>query len=122
MQISTDILMNEDGTLNLRSDTDVVPYMPAPYRVKTLLPTVPKIFDYNTVTEGQLVIKHERSLNKLNFDLNEKGELVIIGIDASAYYISDGTDGNSPGDLMYNYEAVSDGIGSMAIEENFIIA
>jgi len=122
MQISTDILVNEDGTLILRSDTDVVPYTPAPYRVKTLLPIVPKIFDYNTVTEGQLVIKHERSLKQLNFDVNDKGELVIIGEDVEAYYISDGSDGASPGDLMYNYELVNSGIGAMEIGLDFIIA
>lgn len=120
MIISTDIVVAEDLSLVLRTDNDTVPYI-YPYRVKVDLSFENKKRDYLNVENGQLFIKHERSSFKLNFDINDSGELVVIGEDAYNYYISDGTDGNNIGDLIYNSEMISGGIGTMIIEDTFIV-
>lgn len=118
--ISTDINVSNDTTLVLRVDTDIVFYDP-PYRIKPFLPSNKIILDHNTVLNGELLIKHERTLNQLNFDVNDVGQLVCIGEDANQYYISDGTDGYDIGDLIYSYDETDVGIGAMIIGTTFII-
>lgn len=121
MLISTDIVKDVNGNLVLKTDTDVVPYI-KPYRVKVLLSEDEVDIDYINVKQGELLIKHERELNDLVFDINDNGELIVIGEDAENYYISDGTDGNKIGELIYLYDYNPDGIGFMIIEDTFIIS
>jgi hypothetical protein len=120
MLIPTDILINQDNSLDLITDNDCVPYI-EPYRVKVVLPFEDKSLDFIPISNDELLIKHERSFFKLNFDVNDDGELVVIGEDSQCYYISDGTDGNDIGDLIYNSDLISGGIGQMIIEDDFIV-
>lgn len=121
MLISTDISVNKDNSSVLRTDTDTVPYT-IPYRVKTILQVTDLVYDYHTVKAGELLIKHERTNRQLTFDMNDIGELVVIGEDVNNYYISNGTDGNDIGDLIYSTDTPTvEGIGEMIIGNTFIV-
>lgn len=109
MHLSTD-LITKDDSWTLKSDKDVVPWV-EPYRVKTLFAFEKTILDYTTVQAGELLIKADRTLKQLNFDINDRGELIVIGDDADNYSIDQNT-----GELLYNS---SGGIGDMIIESTF---
>jgi hypothetical protein len=53
--------------------------------------------DYSEVENGTLVYKSEIPRNDLVFDINQKGELIVIGEDADKYFLND------LGELCYKY-------------------
>lgn len=112
MKLSTDLIVKENNLI-LKSDKDVVPWID-PYRVATLYAHEKTIFDHITVQAGEVLIKVERTLKQLNFDINDKGELIVIGDDAENYSIDQNT-----GDLLYN---ATGGIGDMIIESTFEVS
>lgn len=56
--------------------------------------------DYHKSTIGQLIYKVGVDRTNIVFDINDKGELIVIGPDADAYSIND------KGELIYNIDHV----------------
>jgi hypothetical protein len=71
----------------LKTDTDTVPWTTL-YFVNTYLDlSDEQEIDYVKANKGELIIKHNRDLYELNFDINSEGELIVIGEDAENYSI-----------------------------------
>lgn len=98
----------------VKTDTDKVPYK-EPYFIRPFLDfsNITSI-DYIRLDVGELGIKFDRTLNKLNFEINSDGNLVVVGEDANNYGI------NENGELIY--DSTLGGIGTVIIEDTFIIS
>lgn len=116
LKVQADIIKFSDNTVQIFSDTDTVPYT-TPYRVYLFIVTelsgvYEGMFNYITISTGDLIIETDRELWELNFDLNDDGELIVIGEDADNYSVDEN------GDLIY---LITGGIGDMEIENTFIV-
>lgn len=109
-------IINRDldlGRTYIKTDTDTVPYK-QPYFCRAYFDLdLNREIEYSVVNKGCAAIQYDRKLKQLNWDLNSEGQLVVIGEDAMNYGI------NEKGELIYNAE--QSGIGSMSIEDTFII-
>ena len=61
-----------------------------------------KEFDYTPTHEGELAYRANISRKKLVFDINHRGELVVIGLDAAKLFVT------KDGQLMFSPEGVPD--------------
>lgn len=120
------LFFEENGYCSIKTTIDTVPYS-EPYFVRPFLADGSAlILDYKRIENGGLGIKFDRRLDQLNFEINSDGDMIVIGEDANNYFISiEGGENHgvtTEGGILYYYNSsVGGGIGTMIIEDTFII-
>jgi len=117
MDYPLDIEVYSDNSTKLLKTSDTVPNVSDPYYVRCIniienSSVKLNNLDYISGEVGDLIVKIDREKYLTNFDINDNGELIIIGEDSLCYSI------DQDGNLIYT---VPGGIGSMNIGGGFVI-
>lgn len=92
--------LSVEGTATLSTTFDTIETDTEPYRIEFKLISGEVLndeLDLLGASEGELLYKSQRERSRLVFDINHKGELIVIGEDAQNYFL------NELGELCYKY-------------------
>lgn len=93
-EIETSLVKKDNGVC-IVTDTDEINNYYLNFIISELTSNVKEV-DYLKSLEGELIAKVGTSRNKVVFDINDNGELIVIGDDANKYELSE------QGELLYN--------------------
>lgn len=92
--IETSLIKRNDNFI-ISTDTDEVKDYHLSFDISKVESEVQEV-DCLKVLEGELIVKVGTSRSKIVFDINDDGELIVIGEDAANYEL------NNQGELLYN--------------------